>query len=207
MNRTVEIVQEWAGFEEKNPTGTIEDFCKDYLKKQQLKDITDNVDDCTPDYACRYALTRVINRLSRLWMFFTLTEMKPIGLTGFDEFVFLLTVQRLEPIRKKDLIYLHFIEISSGILIIDRLIKKGFLAEKTDEQDKRSKRVTITAKGKKVLADGHVALDHVYHDLYGDMPESAMLECLDQLNPLLDRIAKKWNQIKKFEPVSEAAQS
>lgn len=102
---------------------------------------------------------------------------------------------------------MHFTEMSSGILIIDRLVKKGFLSEKTDEQDKRSKRVTITAKGKKVLANGHLALDHVYDELYGDMQESSILESLDQLNPLLDSIAQKWNQIKKFESVVQTVPS
>ncbi|WP_147425570.1 MarR family winged helix-turn-helix transcriptional regulator [Mucilaginibacter gracilis] len=143
----------------------------------------------------------MINRLSRLWMFFTMTEMKPMGLTSFDEFLFLLTVQKTEPIRKKDLIYMHFIEISSGILMIDRMVKKGLLDEKTDELDKRSRLVAITVKGKKVVIDGHKALDTVYSDLYGDMPESAMLVCLEQLGPLLDSTAKKWNNLKKFKPI------
>lgn len=200
MNKTLAIMQEWVGFEEQNPTGSIEDFCRDYLKKQQVPVIHD-AEDSAPDYACRYALTKVINRLSRLWMFFTMTEMKPMGLTSFDEFLFLLTVQKTEPIRKKDLIYMHFIEISSGILMIDRLVKKGLLDERTDELDKRSRLVTITAQGKKVVVDGHKVLDTVYSDLYGDMPESAMLVCLEQLGPLLDRIAKKWNKLKKFQPI------
>jgi len=193
-------MQEWVGFEEQNPEGSIEDFCRDYLKKQQVPAIGD-AEDSAPDYACRYALTKVINRLSRLWMFFTMTEMKPMGLTSFDEFLFLLTVQKTEPIRKKDLIYMHFIEISSGILMIDRLVKKGLLDEKTDEMDKRSRLVTITAKGKKVVLDGHKALDTVYSDLYGDMPESSMLVCLEHLGPLLERTAKKWNKVKKYKPV------
>lgn len=200
MNKTLAIVQEWAGFEEQNPAGSIEDFCRDYLKKQRVLENERDMPDHAPDLSCRYALTKVINRLSRLWMFFTMTETKPLGLTSFDEFIFLLTVQRSEPIRKKDLIYMHFIEISSGILVIDRLIKKGLLDEKTDDYDKRSKLVTITAKGRKVVKDGHEALDTVYDDLYGDMPESAMLECLDNLKPLLDRITQKWNKLKKFEP-------
>lgn len=199
MNKTVEIVQEWTGFEAAHPSGSIEDFCREYLKKQQLMEFSDA--DYEYNYACRYALTKVINRLSRLWMFYTLQQMKPLGLTSFDEFLFLLTVQRSEQIRKKDLIYMHFIEISSGILMIDRLIKKGMLEEKTGQQDKRSKLVTITKKGENVVKEGHAALDKVYLELYGDMQESNMLSCLEQLNPLLDRMAGKWNKIKKFQPI------
>ena len=203
MNKTLAVVQEWAGFEEQNPSGTLEDFCRDYLKKLQVPELVGDHPDVAPNYACRYALTKVINRLSKLWMFFTMNEMKPMGLTSFDEFLFLLTVKKSEPIRKKDLIYMHFVEISSGILVIDRLIKKGLLDEKTDDLDKRSKLVTITKKGEKILTDSHTALDVVYEDLYGDMSESAMLLCLDQLSPLLERISRKWNKVKKFVPVTE----
>ncbi|WP_158799272.1 MarR family winged helix-turn-helix transcriptional regulator [Pedobacter sp. L105] len=203
MNKTLAIVQEWAGFEEQNPDGSIEDFCREYLKKKQVPEVSAEDSGRDRDYACRYALSKVINRLSRLWMFFTLNEMKPMGLTSFDEFVFLLTVERSGAIRKKDLIYMHFIEISSGILVIDRLIKKGFLNERVDDHDKRSKQVMITEIGKKVLKSSHVALDQVYKELYGDMSENKILLCLEHLKPLQDNIAKKWNGLKKFEPIAE----
>lgn len=96
---------------------------------------------------------------------------------------------------------MHFIEISSGILIIDRLIKKGFLNDTTDERDKRSKLVTLTKKGETALADGHDRLDAIIDELYIDVPESAMKDCFNELKPVMDRAAERWYTIKKFMPV------
>lgn len=202
MNKTLLVVQEWVAYEEKHPNGSIEDFCRDYLKTQETAEVPVQTVAEQPDDACRFALSRVINRLSRLWMFFTMTEMKPLGLTSFDDFVFLLTVQRIGVIRKKDLIYLHYIEISSGILVIDRLIKKGLLDEKTDEADKRSKNVTITKKGEEVLKAGYVALNKVHHDLYSGLDNESIMDTLKLLDPLEGKIAAKWNSNKKFDPSS-----
>jgi DNA-binding MarR family transcriptional regulator len=202
MNKTLAIVQEWVSFEGQNPNGDIEDFCRQYLKKKEAADIAGHSNDNEPDEACRFDLSRVINRLSRLWMYFTMTEMKQLGLTSFDEFVFLLTVERVGSVRKKDLIYLHFIEISSGILIIDRLIKKSFLDEKIDETDKRSKNVNITKKGRKVLTAGHVILNKVHSDLYGELNTESVLSCLELLNSLLYTMSDKWNKEKKFDPTN-----
>lgn len=202
MNKTLLLVQEWVAYEEQHPNGTLEDFCRSYLQNRTAVDVAEQMVAGEPDEDCRFALSRVINRLSGLWMFFTMTEMKPLGVTSFDDFVFLLTVQRTGAIRKKDLIYLHFIEISSGILVIDRLIKKGLLNEKADEEDKRSKKVTITKKGEKVLTAGYVALNKVHSELFGDLNKSAITDALEILNPLQDKIASKWNNNKKFDPSS-----
>lgn len=202
MNKTVALVKEWAAFEEKTPSGSLEDFCRQYLKQQREKETSTEALSLDEAYSCRYALSKVINRLSKLWMYFTLDVMKPMGLTSFDEFIFLYTVSQSPSIRKKDLIYMHFIEISSGILVIDRLIKKGFLSEKTGNQDKRSKQLSITQKGKETLAACHVQLDKIARELYGGMPEKEMEVCLEYLTPIENRIAEKWNQMKKFDPVA-----
>lgn len=203
MNKTLQVVQKWVDFEEQNPKATLEDFCRHYLSNgSKYKTAASDVP-CSTNYHLRYALSKVINRLSKLWMYFTLNAMKPMGLSSFDEFIFLYTVENSKAIRKKDLIYMHFIEISSGLLVIDRLIKKGFLEEKMHEQDKRSKQVSITKKGKETLKDCHVALNRVAEDLYGEMPDEEMDVCLQYLTPVENKIAQKWHHIKKFEPVTK----
>ncbi len=201
MSKTVEIVKEWIDFEANNPNGSLEDFCRYFLsKKNKSKSITDN--SCVSDYNQIYSLTRVINRLSKLWMYFTLNAMKPMGLTSFDEFEFLYSTHQLKSVRKKDLIYMHFIEISSGLLVIDRLIKKGFLEERIHEQDKRSKQVSLTKKGKDALDDCQLALGKIAESLYGEMPAEEMELCIQYLLPAEKNIAQKWNGIKRFEPLN-----
>jgi DNA-binding MarR family transcriptional regulator len=201
MSKTVEIVKEWIDFEYMHPAGTLEDFCRHFLsEKDKSKSMAK--DSCTSDYQQIYSLTKAINRLSKLWMYFTLDAMKPMGLTSFDEFAFLYNTDLSNSIRKKDLIYMQFIEISSGLLVIDRLIKKGFLQERVDEYDKRSKQVTLTKKGKATLDKCQFALGKVAADLYGEMPAEEMQFCIQHLSPIEKSIAQKWNEIKRFEPVT-----
>jgi DNA-binding MarR family transcriptional regulator len=50
-----------------------------------------------------------------------------------------------------ELIKMHHLEPASGIEVLKRLLKKGFIAEFDDVEDKRAKRIRITEKGKKEL--------------------------------------------------------
>jgi DNA-binding MarR family transcriptional regulator len=201
MSKTVELVSEWVDFESHHPHCSIEDFCRHILAGKQLS---------TPwvynaaggiDYPSIYALTRTINRLSRLWMYFTLLAIKPLGLTSFDEFAFLYTINKAAAIRKKDVIYSNLIEISSGLLVIERLLKKGLVIEIIDEVDKRAKILSLSKKGKKTLESCHMALRKVAEDLYGKMPGEEMGFCIDYLSILEKSIAQRWYRLKKFEPV------
>lgn len=202
MNKTVELVKEWVEFEEQHPSSTLKDFCRHFLSsKNSGKSLANNVS-CTSDHQQIYSLTRLINRLSKLWMYFTLNAMKPMGLTSFDEFAFLYNTDQSNSIRKKDLIYMQFIEISSGLLVIDRLIKKGFLQDRIDENDKRSKQVSLTKKGKATLDKCQIALGKVAESLYGQLPLEEMELCIQHLSPIEKGIAQKWNQVKRFEPVT-----
>ena len=97
---------------------------------------------------------------------------------------------------------MQFIEISSGLLVIDRLIKKGFLQERIDEYDKRSKQVSLTKKGKSTLDKCQAALGKVAESLYGEMAIEEMEICIQHLSPIEKSIAQKWNQMKRFEPVA-----
>jgi DNA-binding MarR family transcriptional regulator len=204
MNKTFEVVKEWAAFEEKHPNGSIEDFCRDYIIRQHSHQKEQLQQDMLWDVSCdmQYALSKSINRLARLWNHFALAALKEQGLTSFDEFAFLYTVDKVPHIRKKDLTYMHFIEISSGLLVMERLLKKGLLTEETDTSDKRSKRLSITPKGKEALIAFRQTVDAVAAELYGGMPEADMALAVQLLTPLEERISEKWHQLKNFEPAS-----
>jgi len=53
--------------------------------------------------------------------------------------------------RKTEVIYSMLLELSSGTDMLKRLSKKGFISEYDDEEDKRSKRVMLTAQGERIV--------------------------------------------------------
>jgi DNA-binding MarR family transcriptional regulator len=203
MNNTVALVTAWVEFEGRQPQASIEDFCRHMLSSIDTHRRTEGETNCQTDYQNIYALTRIINRLSKLWMHFTLSAMKPMGLTSFDEFAFLYNTNQANSMRKKDLIYMQFIEISSGLLVIDRLIKKGFLQERIDDYDKRSKQVSLTKKGKLTLDKCQIAVGKVAENLYGEMPKEAIELCIHHLEPVEKKIAMQWYALKRFDPVTK----
>lgn len=68
-----------------------------------------------------------------------------------DEFSFLITLLTYDSLSKQELINIQVMEKTSGIEIINRLIKKGYICQFADETDKRSKRIRITDAGRKEL--------------------------------------------------------
>lgn len=64
-----------------------------------------------------------------------------------DEFIYLISLSSGGDMTKTALIKLNVHEKSVGTLIINRLLKKGFVAQKSTELDKRSKIIQITEKG------------------------------------------------------------
>ena len=74
--------------------------------------------------------------------------LKNSRINSADEFSFLITLLTYESLSKQQLINIQVMEKTSGIEIINRLMKKGFIAQFDDEQDKRSKRIKITPIGR-----------------------------------------------------------
>lgn len=68
-----------------------------------------------------------------------------------DEFSFLITLMTYNSLKKSELIAKQVMEKTSGSEIINRLIKKGMIAETSDQNDKRSIRVAITRSGREEI--------------------------------------------------------
>ena len=66
-----------------------------------------------------------------------------------DEYSFLYHLSLVDSFRKMELIHIHLLEAPSGIEVIKRLLKKNFIEEFDDADDKRAKRVRITKRGRR----------------------------------------------------------
>lgn len=77
--------------------------------------------------------------------------LKGTGINSADEFSFLITLLTYDSLTKQEMINLQVMEKTSGIEIINRLIKKGFISQYDDEVDKRSKRIMMTISGRQQL--------------------------------------------------------
>ncbi|RZJ75374.1 MAG: MarR family transcriptional regulator [Flavobacterium sp.] len=75
-----------------------------------------------------------------------------------DEFIYLITLSSMGSMSKTALIRENIHEKPAGVLIINRLIEKGFVEQKSMEGDKRSRIIHITERGRTALKERMTAI-------------------------------------------------
>jgi DNA-binding MarR family transcriptional regulator len=102
-----------------------------------------------------------LSRLGKYAKYYVKEAFKDIELIGGDDFGFLATVMQLGPIKKTELIRYNVHEVPGGMEIIKRLTKNGMFIEKVDLNDRRTKVVSMSEKGRKVFLNATMALPPV----------------------------------------------
>ena len=74
---------------------------------------------------------------------------KELSIKGIDDFGFLASLSERESLTKTELITHNVVEIPSGMEIIKRLLKLGYIESFDDLNDRRAKRIKITPLGRK----------------------------------------------------------
>lgn len=151
MNKTVELVNKWAAFEEKHPDGSIEDFCRYLLiHKRESENKSPLVGGVVP-FVTPGLLLKIMGRIHKINAAYAGMALEGTGINQLEEFGLLLSIQQHTGMRKTEIIYSNLFELSSGTDMLGRMIKKGFITETPDKEDKRAKRLRLTAEGNKVI--------------------------------------------------------
>lgn len=103
-----------------------------------------------------------------------------------DEYSFLYHLSLVDSFRKMELIHIHLLEAPSGIEVIKRLLRKEFIEEFDDKDDKRAKRVRITNKGRKETDKITPKMNSVYSKMTADMSLKEKLYAISLLKELND---------------------
>lgn len=103
-----------------------------------------------------------------------------------DEYSFLYHLSLVDSFRKMELIHIHLLEAPSGIEVIKRLLKKGFIEEFDDKEDKRAKRVRITNKGRQETDKLTPQMKDVYSKMAAGMTLKEKLHILSFLKRFND---------------------
>lgn len=197
MNKTVELVNEWGNFEKEHPDAHILDFCRYMLGKQTENAGKENYlgGAIPPDHFSQVA--KMLGRISKIHASVALPLLKKHGINSFEDFAFLNTIYRMGQPRKIDVINSNFVELSSGLLILERLKKSRWIDEKTDDNDKRSKRLNILPKGKEVLEQVYKHMAVLNQQCFGVVPADDLALCVLLLGPVEAAMAELWLKTKK----------
>lgn len=192
MNKTVELVNAWGEYEALHPNATIDDFCHAYImgKRASEKSKKAFAGIVPPDTYSKIA--KMIGRIAKLHSTYAIIVLKECGLNSLDEFLYISSIAKTEAPKKTKVIYENFNELSSGLLILDRLKKKGFVIEEGDEEDKRSKRLKLSKKGNALLTKCYQQMGNLNEWFFKNISKEDLDLCIHLLSDVEVNFSSRW---------------
>ncbi|MFM2267697.1 MAG: hypothetical protein RL757_1138 [Bacteroidota bacterium] len=198
MRSYIEIITNWESFLAQSPDGSLEDFAQWLLatsNQQKTRanstlegDLQQYFDNNTSEYSYTAANSEaayLIGRLNKFIKRYTKPLFSDLGITNQDEFAILAHVDYLKESIKKTIIEDNLIDMSSGIDMMNRLLKRKWLIERTNPLDKREKLVSLTPEGKAVLLNIYKGLATI-PDILVDMSDAQKNIFVQRLKDLDD---------------------
>lgn len=111
----------------------------------------------------------LITLLFRYAKMYIKKALKTSNINTADEFSFLITLMTHDHMTKHELIKTQVMEKTSGIEILNRLIKQGFVEQYDDLEDKRRKLLKITPSGRQELMGVLPMMNLVSQIVVGDL--------------------------------------
>lgn len=101
-----------------------------------------------------------------------------------EDFIYLITLKTFGEMTKMELIKKNIHEKPAGMLIINRLIKLGWIEQKESETDKRTKVINITGSGVISLESQMKKIRMATNIVAGDLSHSEKMELIKILDKL-----------------------
>jgi DNA-binding MarR family transcriptional regulator len=196
MNKTVELVNRYAEFEESYPDAGIGDFCRHYIASQRNKESLGNLFDGEIPPRADIILTKLMDRIARIHMIYIQIAMKGMKIRHFEEFSLLSAIANLKNPRKTEVIYHTINELSTGLNLLAVMKKRGYINEQDDSEDKRSKRLSLTSKGKKILEGCYERFSKIPELLFKGINNEDIQLCIQLLKNVDLKFSKKWQHDK-----------
>lgn len=198
-NKLIELINVWAQYEEGHPEAELREFCSWYLAQESAAQKPALAPDREiPDLPLNGRLGRLIGKLSKYAFFYSKKAFQQLSLNNFEDMGYLWQIQNMGTPKKSEVIYSMLSEFPSGMDIIKRLVNLGLAEEFPDEQDKRSKRLAITAKGRELLFQCRPLAEQVGEIALGRLSQAekaAMIAALERLADFHDEHYKAMRNV------------
>jgi len=186
VNKTVELVALWGDYEARHPECTIEDFFRHQLSIPATEE-----KQASPAWQLHPGINGklmiLIRRIAKYHMVYSNKALEGTGLDQIEEFGILVTIyNEVNPI-KSEAIYNNIIELSSGTNMLNRLKKRGLIAEHNDIDDRRVKRLKLTAKGLDTLDRAKIRVSEVARMMVNVLSDEDKQLCIQLLNPVSEK--------------------
>jgi len=133
--------------------------------------------------ATNFQLSRMLGRIASLQRAYLKLALKEQLDIEPEWYFFLHAIDAKRSTRKTDIIsYNLLFGPTTGIDILNRMIRAGLVTETVDPADKRARLIGITKEGKAALRRAQRLAEQIADAFFGDMPASRQEELLRHLN-------------------------
>lgn len=183
MNKTVELVNEWAAYEAAHPEASIEEFCRFYLTQQRSRrEVAPPFGGLGVPPTSRSFLAKLMGFIgSTLGIYFQKAFVNIPEIRQKEDFYFLNNISHKGECRKTEVVYEQMLGLTTGIDTLNRLLAAELISERPDPTDKRAKLLSITPKGQDVLQQCYAASQKVTEIVFHDLSEEDVRLCIQLL--------------------------
>ena len=177
MNKTVELVNEWATFQNSHPEASIEDFCRYYVMAQHSNQaIGPNFKGTGVPPSPGSYLMKLLGYIVRIFQTYITNAFSEVPeIRQPEDFYFLNHISHLGECRKTDVINAQLLGLSTGIDVLNRLLTNELIEERGDPADKRARLIKLTEKGREVLHHCYRQAGKVSDIVLSDLSEQDIL--------------------------------
>jgi len=179
MKPVVQLIEEWSAFEDTGNEPSVEAFCRYYLQKQRPK----------PKHPGKkgerimngVSLLKTTGRILSAYSLYFRSAVNHIEMPPAESFYYLNMLSHMGEVKKSDLINQMFAETTTGMEIINRLIREKKITGRTSPDDKRAKLIKITPKGAAALEEYYKISARVIEMTFKDLSDDVLVDCYEML--------------------------
>jgi len=190
MEKIVDILGQWADYEKAHPGSEFEDFCRYYLARPGIKAFKPPKGELPMPADTDGMFMMAVSRTVLSFWIYMRTALKDTPMPSIESLMICAALNQLGESRKLDVINHAMMETSTGRDIINRLIKKGFIRQRTDPADKRSRLLVLSAEGREALYQSFAKASIARDILLEGVPDDDKKLVVQVLNPIQERHSK-----------------
>ncbi|MVZ67343.1 MarR family transcriptional regulator [Sphingobacterium sp. DK4209] len=184
----LELVEEFEVSTDSSPHADIESF-----KQWLVKNTHYNSVDADPNWEGKVngrskesIISTLIVHMNRFGKNYSKAAILGSEFTSQEDFIYLINLRAFGKMTKMELIKKNVHEKPIGILIINRLMLKGWIIQEKNDSDKRSKIISITNEGIEALENQMIKIRQATNIVSGDLSEKEKTELIRLLSKLND---------------------
>lgn len=182
MEPVVQLIAAWQEYAQRADKASVKDFCQDFLaKKKRIVPAAKGSD---------LNLAKQLGKANSLVKAYFKMALRQVSDMELEWFYFLDAIATAGEIRKNDIVSFSLLgEPTTGIDIINRMLKAGLIAERVDPGDKRARLIKLTSKGKHRYHQLSVLFDEIAAEVFNAMDVEVKLKMEAALARLTDEHA------------------